>query len=319
MKINTKQKPAYDIIGDIHGHADELEILLDELGYNENNGHYRHPQGRKVVFLGDYIDRGPKIRRSLQIVRGMIDAGEAHGILGNHEVNALRFHTSDGNGGHLRKNKKENVKQHQATLSQIAEPFPDEWRDWMDWFAGLPLWLDLGPIRAVHASWNSEVKSQLKEIGKLEGETLRTHSIKKTVPYERISAIINGPEAILPEGFWHETDDGKKRTEFRVKWWKSLEGKECDDIVFHNSNTAMPDLLPAELPVTTPFTQDAPITFFGHYAIMKNKPGPILDNLACLDYGAGKGGQLVAYSWDGEAKLDDSKFTSTPQRKDNNE
>lgn len=62
----------YDIVGDIHGHADELEALLRRLGYLEIAGRYRHPGGRKVIFLGDYLDYGSKIRRVLQIVRAMV-------------------------------------------------------------------------------------------------------------------------------------------------------------------------------------------------------------------------------------------------------
>ena len=319
MEKTKQTRLAYDIIGDIHGHADELEILLDELGYNENNGHYRHPQGRKVVFLGDYIDRGPKIRRSLQIVRGMIDAGEAHGILGNHEVNALRYHTSDGNGGYLREQGGGNTNQHQATLSQIVEPFPDEWRGWMDWFAGLPLWLDLGPIRAVHASWNSEVKSKLKEIGKLEGETLRSCSLDDGKHYKAISIVINGPEAKLPKPHSFTTHDGKKRFEIRTEWWKPLDGRTAADIAYPGGIFEIPDCAPVSYPKITEIGKDAPITFFGHYAIMEDKPEPILGNLACLDYGMAKGGLLVAYRWDGEAKLDDTKFVSISQRKDDNE
>ena len=49
----------YDIIGDIHGYADVLETLLRKLGYEKPTGIWRHPAGRKVLFLGDFIDRGP--------------------------------------------------------------------------------------------------------------------------------------------------------------------------------------------------------------------------------------------------------------------
>ena len=53
-----------DFIGDIHGHADKLEKLLIKLGYTQVDGAYSHPD-RKVLFVGDYIDRGPKIREKI--------------------------------------------------------------------------------------------------------------------------------------------------------------------------------------------------------------------------------------------------------------
>ena len=63
----------YDLIGDIHGHATELEELLAKLGYTKNSkGIYQHPN-RKVIFLGDFIDRGEEIREVLQIAKSMTD------------------------------------------------------------------------------------------------------------------------------------------------------------------------------------------------------------------------------------------------------
>ena len=47
-----------DFIGDIHGHADKLEWLLSKMGYDKKNDTYSHPE-RTVIFVGDYIDRGP--------------------------------------------------------------------------------------------------------------------------------------------------------------------------------------------------------------------------------------------------------------------
>ena len=89
----------YDIVGDIHGHAAKLQRLLRRLGYEERDGIYRHAS-RQLIFVGDFIDRGPEIRRTLQIARAMIDAGTARAVMGNHELNALLYHTkgSDGNG-----------------------------------------------------------------------------------------------------------------------------------------------------------------------------------------------------------------------------
>jgi hypothetical protein len=127
-----KNKEAhYDIIGDIHGYALELRALLDKLGYVELGGTYRHPY-RTAIFMGDFIDRGPNIRETLQIVRAMVDDGAALAVMGNHELNGLAFHTGDGNGGHLRAHSDKNLHQHGATLDQLAEPYPDEWRDYLN-------------------------------------------------------------------------------------------------------------------------------------------------------------------------------------------
>jgi hypothetical protein len=72
MKPN---KQYIDLIGDIHGHADELKALLKKLGYRQHGGSYKHDDGRTVLFLGDHIDRGPKIKEALAIVCGMVEAG----------------------------------------------------------------------------------------------------------------------------------------------------------------------------------------------------------------------------------------------------
>lgn len=85
----------FDVIGDVHGHAAELATLLERMGYEERCGAWRHPAGRRAVFLGDLIDRGPEIRRTLDIVRGMVEAGSALAVMGNHELNALHYTTAD--------------------------------------------------------------------------------------------------------------------------------------------------------------------------------------------------------------------------------
>jgi hypothetical protein len=64
----------YDIVGDIHGHADTLEVLLHKLGYRRKFGVYSQPENRKMVFAGEFIDRGPKIRETLHLVRAMIQS-----------------------------------------------------------------------------------------------------------------------------------------------------------------------------------------------------------------------------------------------------
>ncbi len=73
----------YDIIGDIHGHAPALKELLHKMDYKVVNGVWQHP-GRKVIFVGDYIDRGPAIRETLDIVRTMAENDTAIALMGNH-------------------------------------------------------------------------------------------------------------------------------------------------------------------------------------------------------------------------------------------
>ena len=71
----------HDIIGDIHGHADHLEALLTQLGYQHRNDAWRHPS-RTVIFVGDFVDRGPGQLRTLELVRAMTDAGSARAVMG---------------------------------------------------------------------------------------------------------------------------------------------------------------------------------------------------------------------------------------------
>jgi protein phosphatase len=85
----------FDIIGDIHGCFDELTALLARLGYiiataEDRSFVVTHPEGRRVIFLGDLVDRGPKVPDVLQLVMDMVASGAALCVPGNHEVKLLR-------------------------------------------------------------------------------------------------------------------------------------------------------------------------------------------------------------------------------------
>ena len=71
----------YDIIGDVHGRADALRRLLLKLGYTESQDVFRH-NTRKVIFVGDFVDRGPDQKGILRIARNMCEADTASSILG---------------------------------------------------------------------------------------------------------------------------------------------------------------------------------------------------------------------------------------------
>ena len=85
------QHGPFDIIGDIHGCCDELEMLLDKLGYEKNDGVYSHPDKRQAAFLGDFCDRGNRNADVLRIVMDMVKSGSAIAVPGNHDVKLLKY------------------------------------------------------------------------------------------------------------------------------------------------------------------------------------------------------------------------------------
>ena len=80
----------FDIIGDVHGCCDELEALLHQLGYANGDGSWAHPDGRKAIFVGDLVDRGPRIVDTLKTVMAMSQAGTALCVPGNHDIKLKR-------------------------------------------------------------------------------------------------------------------------------------------------------------------------------------------------------------------------------------
>jgi protein phosphatase len=85
------ERGPFDIIGDVHGCCDELEELLQQLGYGRNGeGAWSHPEGRRAIFVGDLVDRGPRIADTLKTVMTMSQAGSALCVPGNHDIKLKR-------------------------------------------------------------------------------------------------------------------------------------------------------------------------------------------------------------------------------------
>lgn len=81
----------FDIVGDVHGCFDELVTLLAQLGYeSQAGGSYSHPLGRKLIFVGDLVDRGPKIPEVVRLVLETVKAGHAFCVPGNHDIKFMR-------------------------------------------------------------------------------------------------------------------------------------------------------------------------------------------------------------------------------------
>src|SRR5437868_670802 len=129
--------------------------------YAETNGVWQH-HARKSIFVGDYIDRGPEIRETLELVKAMVDHGKAIPIMGNHEYNALAYWYQRSDGRYLRSHNDKHTGQHKETIKQF-EGRDEEWKTYLDWFYTLPLFLDLGSIRVVHACWDDGHMQWLKE------------------------------------------------------------------------------------------------------------------------------------------------------------
>ena len=305
----------YHIIGDIHGHADKLEALLLHLGYENSSGVYQHSNA-KVVFLGDFIDRGSQHRQVLEIVRSMVDQGHALAVMGNHEFNAICYHTQHPETADpLRPHSDNNTRQHKAFLKEYAVQ-EEETEKLIAWFKKLPLYLEVkDPVdgnllfRAVHACWNQKIIDRTQ--AELTDEYIVNAAQKESQPYEDIEVLLKGPEIPLPEGETFVDKDENVRRNIRIKWWETT--KHC---TYRDIGMVPDDVILAETRIESVdndsiYPEDAPPLFFGHYWL-SGKPRVIRNNLACLDYSAGKGGSLVAYYWNGGKhgvrKLKDSGF-----------
>jgi calcineurin-like phosphoesterase family protein len=302
----------HDVIGDIHGQAGKLIALLQKLGYRDHLGAWRHSD-RSAIFVGDFIDRGPGNLETIRIVRKMVDAGTALAVMGNHEFNAIAWHTSDPEreGEYLRNRNEKNRKQHSAFLAE-TERHPELHREQIEWFLTLPLWLDLPDLRVVHACWHpgymAEIEPCLKPGRLLDPALVVAASRRGTMEYRTIEGLTKGLEIDLAPGHELHDKDGHARREVRVRWWDTTANT-------YRKAAILESTAPGDLP-DTPIPQWALIgydslkpVFFGHYWFT-GVPTPLSPYVACVDYSAGKGGPLVAYRWEGEPELSARGFVS---------
>jgi hypothetical protein len=158
----------FDIIGDVHGCAGELEKLLAKLGYAVSwRGEpslpsvvVSAPHGRRVVFVGDLVDRGPRAPDALRIVMSMVEAGVALVVPGNHDVKFQRW--LDGKDVKPSHGLDRTI----AQMEMQPKAFKTQVRDFLK---GLPiyLWLDGGKLAVAHAG----IKEHM--LGRVSGEIRR--------------------------------------------------------------------------------------------------------------------------------------------------
>lgn len=301
----------YDIIGDIHGHADALEQLLHKMGYENSKGFYRHPD-RKVIFVGDYIDRGPKIRKTLEIVRAMAENQAAIALMGNHEFNAILYNTRGTDGNYLREHSDRNVSQHHKTVEQF-EGDETAYNSYIQWFKTLPLFYEEENLRAVHACWDDVYIQYLRDNLKnhrLTDEILLQQYNKNSRLTEAIEVTLKGKELPMPEGLTFFDKDGHARTALRVKWWLSPKQITYRQYSVSHYDTLTDEIVPETLvSKNEPYPATEKPVFFGHYWLPGNSATSVYGrNICCVDYSVAKAGKLVAYRWQGEQSLDPSNI-----------
>ncbi len=289
----SASQTCYDVIGDVHGHADALKRLLGKLGYSLRHGVWQAPPGRRAIFVGDFIDRGDQIEEVLQIASQMMEAGVASAVMGNHEFSALQL------AYQRRPPTPTERKRHAATFAQF-DPEGREWANWIEWMRTLPLFLDLGIVRVVHACWHPTAIELIGIEGALRDEMLAA----KPAPSKAAAhLLLNGPEIDLPDGLQYGSPD-HRRSRMRARWWINHPLAMTYDRVQLQVPIRLPSRLLTEderrrIPGYP--KKDVPV-LFGHYGYRK-PAAPIKHNVACIDLGITRGGPLCAVRLYGQRRL----------------
>jgi hypothetical protein len=303
----------YDIIGDIHGHAGELKDLLNKLGYQKNADGIFSRQGHQAIFAGDFIDRGTQNLAVLRTVMPMVEQGHALAVMGNHEYNAICFHTKHPETGvPLRAHSEKNIGQHKTFLAEFGGE-KELLSEVIDWFKTLPLFLDLDGLRIVHAEWNFALIQRLKNLSGdhkkflLDEEFLLNSTIEGSVEHKIVETLLKGSEIDLPEGYHFEDKDGTARDAVRIKWWQASGDTFRDVAMLNDDQIHKIPVWPFPPNSIIPYPANEKPVFFGHYWMQP--PVTILaQNAVCVDYGLAKGGVLCGYKWGGESFLQSEQF-----------
>jgi protein phosphatase len=157
----------FDIIGDVHGCGYELESLLTTLGYEaverrdgtglDAGPVYRHPDGRQAVFVGDLVDRGPRVLDTLRIVRNMVDAGSGWCVMGNHEQKLLR--ALQGRNVQITHGLADSLGEIEALPAEDRPAFVETLKSWFDGLISHYV-LDDGKLVVAHAGLKAEMQGR---------------------------------------------------------------------------------------------------------------------------------------------------------------
>lgn len=291
-----------DFIGDIHGNAQKLLLLLNKLGYEKLHEGWSHNEGRQVMVLGDFINVGNDSKLVLQILFGMWSNNVAQIIIGNHEYYLAWNYYKYGNAifeenGPLEKEYKKLLNEFRNDVTLFSK--------YMEWLCTLPLYIEREEFRAVHAYWSDENFQILEKYKNLQDIFNNIDGLKKkkaNLLKQSINETIIGKQVVL-----FPSCNNKNILKFRIKWWTNVYGKMLPECIVVHKSVQCPGLIitPSLLPGFKIYNSYEKPVFFGHYWL-KRMPYLISNNICCLDFGAAKGGYLAAYKWNGERILDKS-------------
>ncbi|MCY9870445.1 metallophosphoesterase [Vibrio barjaei] len=303
-RILNNNDSMYFVIGDVHGQSEKLTDLLTHYGFQPDRQDAANSQGT-LIFVGDLIDCPESTTsnhyETLTIIKDLCDRGLAKCAMGNHEFNAIGWSLQKEDGTHCRPHTQANQKQHNAFLSQVPE---SERPKWINWFKSLPIFLDFGEMRIVHACWHqptiNRLKPYLDENNAIKEEHWFDAFNEEHELYRLLERTLKGPELALPNVVSYKDKHGTTRTNARVAWWRDKQDiKSFNDAIYNPTGEAIAKL---DIPIDhidIPFNKPQQIpVFVGHYTL-SGKPNVLGNNVICVDYNAIKDdNSLVGYAID---------------------
>jgi len=282
-----------DIIGDVHGECGTLCKLLDRLGYDGNG---QHADGRRLVFVGDLIDRGPDSPGVVRLVRHLIAQGNAQCVMGNHELNILRGERKHGN--HWFFGEPEVIRKDKFAASfQVLCSDQGFRAEVLEFFESLPVALEREDVGIVHACWNSAALERIRRMDTTVCEAFKVFEaeVKAKIALEGIEdpdqldmieqndnpikCLCSGREVMAPEPFFA---GGKMRNLMREMWWEDHEAEDGRLVVIgHYWRRFMDEVSPAVPAGFSPTGDD----LFPMY-----KPSSLVGKkkkVMCIDFAAG--------------------------------
>ncbi|HJM40526.1 MAG TPA: metallophosphoesterase [Planctomycetota bacterium] len=221
-----------DIIGDVHGGLKHLHSLVEKLGYDESGCH----PNRRLVFLGDIVDRGEDSPGVLALVQRLVLEKRAQCVLGNHELNILLQKEKPGSEWFYRRSQYLENPSHLLPQKQLS---PSQRTEALRFFSSLPLVLERKDLRVVHACWNTksvhELRTQQNAVQFLRNCN-KQNKAEILATEDRVRrALIDqneNPVKVVTSGLEQRRDGpsfiagGSPRRTERVPWWNTYTDRQ---------------------------------------------------------------------------------------------